>query len=119
MSKLLLSFNIILKDFSYFFKLLRALSIFRILVKFSLKLVYSTMYGKISHIYGVQVHRKCIESRRFYSCTPPQSKLSPKFLSSHPRQREITHSPRQHFFENLFPLTAKSDGENYDSIRKY
>ena len=37
----------------------------------------------------------------------PYSKLSLKFLSSHPRQREITHSPRQHFFENLFLPTAE------------
>ena len=48
----------------------------------------------------------------------------PKFLSSHPRKREITNSPRQHFFENLFPPTAETVVENCDllyqnSIRKY
>ena len=48
----------------------------------------------------------------------------PKFLSSHPRQREIAHSRGQHFFENLFPPTAQMGGGNYDllyqnSIRKY
>ena len=47
-------------------------------------------------------------------------------LSSHsrPRHKEVTHSPRQHSFENLFPLTADSSGGNYDllyqnSVRKY
>ena len=30
---------------------------------------------------------------------PTQSKLSPKFLSPHPRQRETTHSLRQHYFQ--------------------
>ena len=31
----------------------------------------------------------------------PHSKLSPKFMSSRPTQEEITHSPRQHSFQNL------------------
>ena len=52
------------------------------------------------------------------------SKLASKFLSSRPRQKEITHSPRQHSFENLFPPTAERGGGNYDllyqnSVRKY
>ena len=47
-----------------------------------------------------------------------------KFLSSHPRQKETSHSPRQHSFENLFPPTAERGGGNYvlpyeKSIRKY
>ena len=54
----------------------------------------------------------------------PHSKLAPKFLSLLPRQKEITHPPRQHFFENLFRPTAERGGGNYDllyqsSIRKY
>ena len=32
--------------------------------------------------------------RGIFTHAPPQSKLAPKFLSSHPRQKEITHSPR-------------------------
>ena len=52
------------------------------------------------------------------------SKLSPKFLSSRPRQKEIAHLLRQHSFENLFPPTTERDGGNYDllyqnSVRKY
>ena len=56
---------------------------------------------------------------RIFTHAPPQSKLSPKLLSSRPRQKEITHS-----FENLFPPTAEMGGGNYDllyqnSVRKY
>ena len=38
---------------------------------------------------------------------PSHLKLFPKLLSSHNRQAEVTHSPRQHFFENLFLPTAE------------
>ena len=48
---------------SYFFKVLRVLPLSRMLVEFSLRLVYSTMCGKLS--------RKCTESTNFYSCCPP------------------------------------------------
>ena len=64
--------------------------------------------------------------RGIFTHAPPHSRLAPKFLSSRPRQKEITHSPRQHFFENLFlPLpTAERGWGNYDllyqnSVRKY
>ena len=43
-----------------------------------------------------------------FTHTPPHSKFAPKFLSSHARQKEITHSLRQHSLENLFPPTAES-----------
>ena len=54
---------------------------------------------------------------------PPHSKLAPKFLSTGPGQKEITHSPRQQIFKNLFPATVGRVGENYDllyqnSVRK-
>ena len=54
---------------------------------------------------------------------PTHAKLYPKFLSSHPGQREASHFPRKHFFRNLFPSTPERCGENYDlvyqnSIRK-
>ena len=59
-----------------------------------------------------------------FTHAPPHAKLAPKFLPSRPRQKEITHSPRQHSFENLFPPTAERGGGNYDllyqnSVRKY
>ena len=52
------------------------------------------------------------------------SKLAPKFLSSRLRQKEITHSLRQHSFEDLFPPAAERGGGNYDflyqnSVTKY
>ena len=37
----------------------------------------------------------------------------PTFLSSLPRQGEITHSPRQQFCKNMFPLTAEKGGADY------
>ena len=40
------------------------------------------------------------------------SKLAPKFLPSHPRQKKITHSPRQHFFQNLFSTKQKEVEES-------
>ena len=60
----------------------------------------------------------------FTHAPPPHPKLSPKFLSSHRRPREITHFTRQHFFKNLFPPTAERGEGNYDliyqnSIRRY
>ena len=69
------------------------------------------------------IPRKSIECKHFYPCPTPL-KICPKFLSLHPRQREITHSPRHHLFENLFPPTAEMGGGNYDLfyqnlIRKY
>ena len=55
---------------------------------------------------------------------PPHSKLAPRFLLSPPRKKDITQSPRQHSFENLFPPTTERGGRNYDllyqnSVRKY
>ena len=78
------------------------------LVEFSLK------PEKVFHIYGTHNPRKFVESRYFYSCPLPHPKFAPKFLSSHPRQKKITHSPRQHFFENLFPPAIKNARGNYN-----
>ena len=62
--------------------------------------------------------------RGIFTHAPLHSKLASNFLSSRPRQKEITHSPRQHSFENLFPPTVERGGGNYDllyqnSVRKY
>ena len=78
------------------------------------------MWGKNFQIYGV--HNALIRS--IFPHAPPHFKLVPKFLLSRLRQKEITHSPRQYLFENLFLLTAERDGANYDSlyqnsVRKY
>ena len=62
--------------------------------------------------------------RGIFTHVPPHSKLTPKLLPSRPEQKEITHSLKQHSFENLFPQTAERDGGKYDlfnqiSLRKY
>ena len=64
--------------FLYFYKLLRALSVFRMVVESSLKLVYSIMCGKKFRIYGVHFPRKCIESS-FYSCPLLPQNSPPSF----------------------------------------
>ena len=68
------------------------------------------MCGNIFQIHGVHIPKKCIDSRHFYS------RHSPLKSRSRPRQKEITHSPRQYSFENLFPSTAERGGGNYDLI---
>ena len=53
----------------------------------------------------------------------PYSKFVPKFLPSRPKQKEITYSPRQHSFKNLFLPTAEKGGETdllyQNSVKKY
>ena len=43
-----------------------------------------------------------IESINFYSC--PKAKLSPRFLSLSPRQKEIAYSSRTAFSEDIMEL---------------
>ena len=79
------NFHSILQDWpqgyilSYFQKLHRALSVSRMLVEFSLKLLYSTICGQNFQIYGVHIPRKWIDSRHFYSCPSPV-KTCPQIL---------------------------------------
>ena len=59
-----------------------------------------------------------------FTPAPPYLSLAPNFLSSQPRQKKITHSPRQHSFKNMFPPTPERGGGNYDllyqnSVQKY
>ena len=82
------------------------------------------MCRKNFQIYGVHIPRKCIDLRQFYSC-PSHLKTRPQVLAiTLYRQKEITHSPRQHCFQHLFFPTAERGGANYDllyqnSVRKY
>ena len=76
------------------------------LVEFSLKLLCSTIYGKNFQIYGVHIPRKLIDLRHFDSCSSPL-KTRPQVLSSHPRQKEITHSPRRILSNICFPQQQK------------
>ena len=120
--------SISLKETSFHvskYKLLRALSLSRMLAEFSLIRVYiAPCVGKI-FIFMVFRFVENALNTGIFTHVPHHSKPTSKFLSSHPRQKGITHSPRQYFVENLFPLTAESGGGNYDllsdqnSIRKY
>ena len=93
------------------------------LVEFSLKLLYSTCVGKIFKYMELTFLENAL-IQDIFTHAPPHSNLFPNFLSSCPSQREITHSPRQHSFKNVFSPTAGSGGGNYDSlyqnlVRKY
>ena len=62
--------------------------------------------------------------RGIFTNATHHSKLAPRFLSSRPRQEEITHFPEQCSFENLFRPKAERGGGNYDlfyqnSVKKY
>ena len=62
--------------------------------------------------------------RGIFTHAPPHSELTPKFLSSRPRQKEITHSPWAAFFRKSVSPTAERGGGNYgllyqNSVRKY
>ena len=81
------------------------------------------MCGKKFQIYGVHFLENAL-IRGIPTHDPPHSKLALKFLSSSPRQKEITHSPRQRSFENLFLPVAERGGGDYDflyknSVKKY
>ena len=61
-------------------------------------------------IYGVQITGKCIcQSNIYYDPLSPHNKTFPSFLPSPPRQREITHYPRNHFSENA--ISPSRNGE--------
>ena len=71
--------------FSYFYTLRRTLYLSRIFAEFSLKIFQN---------YCVQIAGKCVCEPKYriqsFLLRSPQAKLSPKFLSSPPRQTEIT-----------------------------
>ena len=105
------SFRIYLKDISSYISInLLRLSLSKNFNKFSLKLVYPNMIVKKFQIYGVQILRKCtFKSKNWiwtYLLMPPVKTL-PQILSSPSIQREITHSLRQRFLENLFSPSRK------------
>ena len=98
---------------SYFFKFHRALSLSTMFVALSLKPLYSIVCGKNFQIYSAQIPRMHLFEAFLFMSLPTQK--SPPASCHHAlRQKEITHSPRQHSFENLFLPTAKRCGGNYD-----
>ena len=54
--------------------------------------------------------------RDIFTHSPRHAKLTPKILSSNPRQKEITHSSMKHSFENLFSPTKDSGRGNYELL---
>ena len=99
------------------------LSLSRMLVEFFLKLLYSRTCEKIFKFMELTFLENAL-IQGIFTHVPLHSKLAPKFLSSRPRQKEITPCPRQHSFENLFFPIAERDGGNYDLlyqnwVRKY
>ena len=54
--------------------------------------------------------------RGIFTHAPSDSELASRFLSSRSRQKEITHSPRQHSFQNSFSPTAERSGGKYDLL---
>ena len=56
-----------------------------------------------------------IKSLHFYSC--PRAKLSPRFLSLSPREKEITHSSRAAFSEDI-SSSAERGGEKIMEFKK-
>ena len=59
------------------------------------------MKGKTFQIYGVQIPRKCIESRHIYSYS------SPPIHNPLPTKREITYSPKAVFFRESVSHTSR------------
>ena len=109
---------------SCFYKLSRKLSIYpEILFTFLSNFYIPPCVGKISKFMEFTFLENAL-IRSIFTHAHLHSKLASKFLSSRPRQNEITHSPRHHSSENLFPQIAERGGENYDflcqhSVRKY
>ena len=90
-----------------------SLSLSRMLVEFSLKLIYSTMCGKNFRIYDVHIPKKCIESTHFYSCLPLPAQNSPPSSCHYILGRKKYSFPRQIFFENLFPPRTERSWETF------
>ena len=72
---------------------------------------------------GVHILRKC-SNLGIFTHMPPNSKIALKLLSLHPKQKEVTHSPRQCYSKNLIRSTTERGRENCDLlyqklVRKY
>ena len=63
------------------------------------------MFEKKFQVYGVHIHRKCIDLRHFYS-TPFPLKTRPHVLVITPWAERNYSFSEAAFFENLFPKTA-------------
>ena len=104
-----------------FYKLLRALSLSRIFVEFSLQPLYPIMVGNFFQIYGIlQINGKCIwepknQIRHFYSCHPWQnSPPSPNYNS--PGRAKLFIHHKWHFLEIYHPSGGGGGERNYNGI---
>ena len=92
-----LTFEISLKNTSFHIAMNSlGFYLFRMVVEFSLKPVYYTMFGENFQVSGIHIPRKCIVSKHFCLCPSP-----------------LADSPR---FEILFPLAGKRGGGSYNLL---
>ena len=75
--------------------------------EFSLKCLYSTMCAKNCQIYGVHILGKCIESRRFYSCSVSIETRPQVLVITSYRQRELLISRGSVLSKICFPHKQK------------
>ena len=100
---------------SYFYELLRTFSLSSMLVEFSLKLVYIPPCVENFFKFMVFTFLENALNLGIFTHVSPHSKLAPKFLLSHPRQKEITHSQGSIFPKICFPNSRRGGG-NYDLL---
>ena len=78
------------------------------------------MVAEKFHIFSVKITGKFvsqkIESVHFYS--RPKAKLPPRFLSLSPRQKEIAHSSRTAFSEDIFSSAERGGGRKDYGVEK-
>ena len=92
---------------SYFYELLRALSLSsECLLNFLSSVYILPCVGKIFNFMEFSFLENAI-IRGIFTHAPPHLKLTPKFLSSRPRQKEITHSPGSILSKICFPQQQK------------
>ena len=89
---------------SYFYKLPRALSLSRMLVAFSLKLLYPTLCGKCFEFMEFTFLKDAL-IQAIFTHAPPHLKLAPKV--SHPSQKKLLILPGSILSKMCFPHSRK------------
>ena len=100
--------------------LFRGLSLSKIFVEFLSDLYNSPCFGKIFS--GVKITGKCISDSKYwiYSFLFMSPSKTPRFLLSHPRQKQITKFAQVAFFENLFvPSAEREEGKEIMELKKW
>ena len=87
-------------------------------VKFSLKLLYSTMCGKNFQIYGVHIPRKCIDSRHFYPSPSPLKTRPPSSCHHALDSRKLLIPPGSILSKICFPQQQKGVEETMNCFIK-